>query len=238
MTVELPPSPYYQAGHPSAHDVAVWHACQINELFDAGDAQRWPHVPTSFAPAFAPDEHMFGAGWFTLHDHGALGDGSYTQDDGFFFATGNVGLALTAGAMAGRAIGNASRRRAAEQAAQERWKELERGQFWVSDYGFYFLTESAQFFSWDFGSIRAMQLIGPATLWFSGESSEGAISWVLTSDWAELVFTFWCRIVHPRHQQFAGGAWVPPGWRDRIIAMAVPLPAHIAPGSELGAILS
>lgn len=220
------------------HDVAVWHTCQINELMDAGQAHVWPHVPTSFPPAFSTDEHLYGVGYFTLHDYRALGDGSYVQDNGFFFATGGVGLALTAGIMAGRAAGNSARRKAAADAAQERWHEIDRGQFWVSDYGMYFLTEHGRFYSWQFGAIDAAQLLAPGTPWFTGESANGPISWILTSDWAELVFTCWCRVRHPRHQQFLAGAWVPPGWRERIIAMSVPLPAHLVDSSELSAILS
>lgn len=237
MTTELPQPPHYQAGHPTAHDVAIWHTCQINELLDAGASDAWPALRTSFAPVHAPDEHVFANGPFSLYDFGADGDGSYAHDGGFFFATGGVGLALTAGLAAGRAIGNSRRRRAAIRAAQPSWREIDRGQVWVTDHGFSFLTATGQFFSWGFGAISAAHLVGPAALWFSGESVNGPVSWILATDWAELVFTFWCRVRHPHHEQFVNGAWVPPGWRDRVAAMDVPLPAHLVSGSELREIL-
>lgn len=218
----------------SSHDTAIWHTCQINELLDADHLDAWPEVLTPFAGQ--PDGNRYLVdGAFSLADHHAAGDGSYERDNGFFFATGGAGLALTAGVMAGRAIGNARRRNEAIRAATARWREIDRGQIWVGTGGVTFRTVNG-IFSWWFPSIDAAELVGPAAMWFTGKTGPGqTISWIVRSDWAELIFTLWARARHPRHPQLVGGAWVPAGWTHRVLSAGIRMPHQMTHQSQLAA---
>lgn len=219
----------------ASHDVAIWQTCHINELVDAAQLGTWQGPPAHFALG-RPAERVLATGPFTLSSFQAVGDGTYTHDSGFFFATGRYGTALTLGTMAGRAIGNSRRRQQAARDAQPRWVPIAAGQIWVSQFGFY-CQEQAQFYSWDFGAIDAAQLLGPGHLQIMGTSHNGPINWVLTSDWAELVFTMWARQRQPGHPQFSQGGWIPPGWRDRVLAARQELPKALTHQSSLRRVL-
>jgi len=146
----------------NAHDTALWHTCEIAVDLAAGRVpQALREVLAPFPPP-APDRAFWASGTFELMDLRAAGDGSYMRNDGFFFATGPLGLALTAAAAVGKAAGNS----------------------------------------------------------FQGQSEAGPISWILVSDWAELLFVTWALLFHPRHPQLLSGAWLPPGWLDRCAAHA------------------
>ncbi|SIR99105.1 hypothetical protein SAMN05445060_2016 [Williamsia sterculiae] len=171
-------------------------------------------------------------GAFTLHDFGAMGDGSYVHNNGFFFASGGTGLALTAGMAAGRALGNGSRRSAAQAAAVARWKQIDQGALFVSTHGFRMQTQRGMY-SWWWDAIGSMQLVAPGTVQFSGDSANGHVTWILGSEWAELVFTFWARVRHRRHPQFLNGGWVPPGWAQRYGASGMSAPGQHTASSQL-----
>ena len=97
-------------------DSALWHTCEIAVDLANGIIPR-PRleVVASFPPQFGRDEEFLASGPFELFDFHAPGDGTYMHSGSFFFATGAAGLAATAAVAVGRAIGNGSRRRAAEQ---------------------------------------------------------------------------------------------------------------------------
>lgn len=67
---------------------------------------------------------------------------------------------------------------------------IDTGMIYVSAYGFY-LSGEGGLYPWSWG-----------------------FSWILRSDWAELVFVTWALAVHPRHPQLLTGGWLPPGWLD------------------------
>lgn len=154
-----------------------------------------------------------------------MGDGTYERDNGWFVATGGVGLALTAGFAASRAIGNSQRRARAMQDAQARWRETDRGTIWVSNTGFYLHTAAA-LLPWTWEHVTSMSLAGPHLLIMTGQSTSGLIQWMVDSDWAELMFTLWCRDRYPAHPQFTGFTWIPGGWADRLKAEGLVPPPH------------
>ncbi|MCA0438311.1 MAG: hypothetical protein LCH98_17875 [Actinobacteria bacterium] len=209
------------------HDAAIWKTLLVNELSDVNRFHEVETVPVLFAPQLAPDERFVAAGHFQLYDYGAVGDGTYERNSGFFFAAGPAGLALTGGVAAARAIGNASRRSRAASDAIPRWKVIDQGQIWVSHLGFSMRGQQS-FLVWDWPSILAVELIGPGRLCFDGESDRGRIRWILQSDWAELAFTLWARARHPQHPQFVGRTWIPPGWAERTIARGYALPPALS----------
>lgn len=237
--VDLPSAPGYVPGYEASHDVAVWHAVQINELLDIGRMDAWPGAAPTFRPLFADQgEHMLAGGPVVVYDHGATGDGSYRHDGGSFIALGDrYALAATIGIMAGKAIGNARREKRAAQAATPHWHEIGRGQLWVSSTAFYLVTPGG-FVPALYENVFAAELVEPRRLWINSVSDDDQLSWTIESDHAELLFTIWARYANPQHPQFAGGRWVPPGWRDRITRLGFPLPAPLAARSHLTGILA
>lgn len=207
----------------SQYEIALWHTVAINQSLDYGLRDHVEPTPVAFRTQFARDERVVGGGPFVLLDYSATGDGTYLRDGGFFFATGAAGLAITGLLAAGRAMGNARRRDAAAAAAVPRWRQIEQGVLYVSTAGFYLQTARA-LLPWSYAAVDAMWLVGPGALNFQGNSDAGRISWVLASDWAELTFTLWARLMHPQHPQFTGRSWLPAGWIERARASRFGLP--------------
>lgn len=224
------------AAQMSEHDTAIWYAIQITELIGAGRLEQWPGEPAPFVMRLGEGERALTTGGYMLYDYGALGDGSYEHQGGMFMATGRGGLAMTAGFMAAQAFGNSSRRKAAERAAQERWRPLEQGQIWVTEHGFYRASQYGMT-TWGYGDIDAAQLVAPGNLWFSGQSSQGPISWIVESTWAELILLLWARAVGVQHPQTMDVGWIPPGWVERVQGAGVALPQALTPTSPLRGIL-
>ena len=196
------------------HDTALWYTCEIAADLVAG---RLPHSKPEVLAAFPPqppDELFWASGQFQLLELRTLGDGSYVHNGGFFFATGPLGLAATAATAIGRAAGNGARRKAAAQAAVPRWTVIDTGWAYIAPSGFAMQSQGGVF-HWSGGSIQAAQMVAPRTLHFYGNSSRGPISWILVSDWAELIFLTWALRHHPRHPQLLDGGWLPPGWLTR-----------------------
>lgn len=206
----------------SHHDTAVWHACDIANALIAGRIHDRPVVATPFRPHLGPrhphpdnQERVLAQGGFELLTHRPVGDGSYVHDGGFFLAAGRGGLGLSAGVLAGRAIGNARRRARAAADTVPRWVPDDAGTVWVSTHGFYLQTPRG-LYGWPWAPIVSAQLVGPGALHVQGgESVGGPVSWVLRSDWAELVFVVWAMNVHPGHPQLVDGGWLPPQWWAR-----------------------
>jgi hypothetical protein len=90
----------------------------------------------------------------------------------------------------------------------------DQGLLWVSTAGFYLQTD-AGLFPWAWVAVRSIVLTGPGAAHVQGTSQSGEVSWLLQSDWAELVFVLWAMAVHPNHPSLPNGGWLPPGWRER-----------------------
>jgi hypothetical protein len=204
-------------------DSALWHTCEIAVDLARGrvPAPRL-QVTSIFPPRLGADEQYWAAGPYTLNEQRAPGDGTYVHDSGYFFATGRGGLTATAAVAAFRAAGNARRRRQAELAAIPRWTQTDCGTVFVSRYGIH-LHNASGVFPWDWSSIAAAQMVAPASVQILGNSTNGPVSWVLQSDWAELLFVAWALACHPRHPQIITGTWLPPGWLQRCAEYAHPV---------------
>jgi hypothetical protein len=200
----------------STHDAAVWHTVDIVQAALASRLDERPAIHAPFPPRHGVGERLLAQGDFQLYTHTSVGDGSYQHSDGFFFATGGVGLALTAGFAVAQAAGNASRRNRAAQDAVPRWLLSDRGLMWVSTAGFYLQTVNG-LFPWAWQHIQSAQLLAPATLHLQGQSDTGSVSWLIVSDWAELAFVLWALQMHPQHPMLTQMTWVPPGWQQRCV---------------------
>ncbi|WIX82014.1 hypothetical protein QRX50_15230 [Amycolatopsis carbonis] len=130
----------------------------------------------------------------------------------FVFGTGALGVGLVAGSLVGGAVAKSRARTAAAAAAVPRWVPVEQGTLYPSAHGFYLHTPRV--LAWNWPAITGATMVGPGMVHITGESKSGPISWLVQSDWAELVFVTWAFAVHPRHPQLVTGQWLPPGWVD------------------------
>ncbi|MGY1620172.1 hypothetical protein ACI797_25820 [Geodermatophilus sp. SYSU D00691] len=196
-------------------DSALWHTCEIAVDLAQGKTPP-PRLPVTsiFPPQLGVDERYWAAGPYSLNEQLAAGDGTYMHDSGYFLATGRGGLTATAAVAAARAAGNARRRRQAELAAIPRWTVIDQGTIYLSRYGVH-LHGAGGVSPWDWPSITATQMVGPAAVHILGNSTRGPVSWVLQSDWAELLFVAWALTCHRGHPQLITGSWLPPGWLQR-----------------------
>jgi hypothetical protein len=209
----------------TSHDEFLWHTLRINDWIDAGHYVEIPTLSVMFAPM--PDDLVWAAAPFRLYSWGAPGDGSYVRNNGFFFATGTFGLALTAGAMIGRAVGNNARRQRAVADSMPRWMLSASGSVFVSNLGFYLATPRG-LYTWTWGPISSMQLVQPGQVSITGTSEGGQVHWLVATDAAELLFTLWARVRHPSHPQFSSRAWLDAGWFERMNQAGRALPPNLS----------
>ncbi|WP_326566010.1 hypothetical protein VSH64_29580 [Amycolatopsis rhabdoformis] len=192
-------------------DEVLRYTCHLAMLMGQGhDLGHLQEVLAPFPPTNARDERLLAAGPFVLSDFRALGDGSWNVSTPFVFGTGALGVGLVAGSLVGGAVAKSRARNAAAANAVPRWVPIEQGTVYLSEYGFYLHTPRV--LAWNWPSITGATMAGPGLVHLTGDSQNGSVSWLLQSDWAELVFVAWANAVHPRHPQFVTGQWLPPGW--------------------------
>lgn len=102
---------------------------------------------------------------------------------------------------------------------------IEQGTLFVSRYGWHMFTPSVA--SWHWNGMTSASMMGPAAVHVTGETISGTVSWMLQSDWAELVFILWALARHPRHPQLLGHGWLPPGWVEHAKGHNQPLPSAL-----------
>jgi hypothetical protein len=194
-------------------DTALWHTLDILCAASTGRlAQRQPLL-TQFPPQYAPDEIVLAQGHFRLAEHTAAGDGSYLHSTTVVGGTGGFGLALLAGTALASAAGNSRRRAEAAAAAARQWRQIDEGWLFVSSHGFYLQTPTA-LLPWAWEHVDAAQVVERSCAHLQGRSTQGPVSYLLQSAWAELVFVLWGLARHRRHPQLLEGSWLPPGWVD------------------------
>jgi len=131
-------------------------------------------------------------------------------------------MGLLAGSVIGNARAKAHARAQAAADATPRWVPIEQGTLYVSRYGWHMHTPSV--LSWSWPSTTSASMMGPAAVHVTGDSTSGPVSWMLESDWAELVFVLWALVRHPRHPQLLSGGWLPPGWVEHAMGHNKPVP--------------
>ncbi|WP_409185179.1 hypothetical protein F9C11_13350 [Amycolatopsis sp. VS8301801F10] len=178
----------------------------------AGDADlsQVEEVLAPFPGRNVAGERFWAAGSVVVSDYRALGDGSWSVSTPFVFGTGAVGAGLVAGSLVGGAIARSRARQAAAAAAVPRWVPIEQGGIYLSPHGFHLYTPRVLAWSWN--SITGATMVAPAVAHVTGDSKNGPVSWLIQSEWAELLFVTWANAMHPRHPQLVTGQWLPPGW--------------------------
>lgn len=193
-------------------DQTLLRTAQIMYAIEHGEYDRIDGIPVDFGLAGDyPDNRIVLAAPFEVLSFEAVGDGSYQHDSGFFFATGQVGLAITAGAAIGRAVGNSRRRQQAAQAATPQWHVIDQGMVHVNQFGLYLRTPT-DLLEWDWESIITGRMIERGQFAMLGESAQGRVNYVIVSDAAELIFAFWATVRQPQHPQLAQRIWLLPEW--------------------------
>jgi hypothetical protein len=187
-------------------------------------------VAAPFPPQYGPDERLWASGPFQLYELRAPGDGSYVEDGSLFFATGGLGLALTAAFYGVRKAGNNRRRREAEEALVPRWMEVAAGTLYLGTHGLYMHSPHG-LWPWSWADIEATDMIGPAWMRFTGQGQNGQVTRSIVSEWAELLFVSWVMARRVRHPQLLDGSWWPGGWRGG--PASGPAPGAL-PGSGMG----
>lgn len=198
----------------SPHDSALWYTCEIAADLAAGSpVLPRLNVSAPFPPA-PPDQQFWATGPFQLLDYRALGDGSYLHNGSFFLATGPIGIAASAVHLAGRAVGNSGRKKAAARDAVPRWVPIAHGGLYLSRHGF-IMQPGAQLWHWAYSALHSAEMVDRGVVQFHGNSTTGPVNWTLVSDWAELLFVTWALQHHPRHPQLVDGEWLPDAWLQR-----------------------
>ncbi|OKL54693.1 hypothetical protein BSZ39_02595 [Bowdeniella nasicola] len=163
--------------------------------------EELPMVRVPFAMQGDPaTERIIAMSSYELRAFVATSDGSYAKSRGLFLGTGKIGLALTAGVMAGQAVCNARRKKAAERAMQPRWVRGEGGALAISPLGFYLASPSGIHY-WAWGAIDYCSVVADQVIEIVGRSTQGSIRWQLTSELAELIFYLWAIVRAPHHPQ-------------------------------------
>lgn len=192
-------------------DEALRYTCHLVALMAEGhDFAHLTEVLAPFPTANEVDERLWAGGPFVLSEFRALGDGSWQVSTPVVFGTGALGVGLLAGSLVGGSVAKSRARRAAQAAAIPRWIPVEQGTLYLSQYGFYLHTPRVV--RWHWAAITGASMVAPATVHLTGDGASGPVSWLVQSDWAELLFASWALKIHPRHPQLVSGQWLPPGW--------------------------
>lgn len=196
------------------HDEALLHTCRLaNLMITRGDPSQVPEVLAPFRPDVV-GERLWASGPFSLWDWRPLGDGSWEKPR---WSKAELVIGLTNFAPVTAVSRFVKIKRAADQAAEDavaRWVQIASGTLYTSTYRFYFytFTPQPQIYPWHWEDVTSAELLGPRSLRFTATSEVGPVTWMLESDWAELVFVTWALTMHPKHPQLASGSWLPPGW--------------------------
>ncbi len=196
----------------TAHDDAILSTLRIVRSLLSGDQSATSDVVADFPAQIASDERLLASGAVDVLAFRASGHGTYLHH-GPPLVLGRQ-PAATAVVAAVTVVGNRARRRKAIVDAQPRWVLDTQGAIWVSTAGFYLRAPSG-LYPWSWDAVRAACLVEPGAVRVDGEGSDSAVSWVLRTEWAELLLLLWTLARHPAHPQLRDGSWLPSGWRAR-----------------------
>ncbi|MDI5966822.1 hypothetical protein [Streptantibioticus silvisoli] len=227
---QTPPPP---DGRPPAWtplDEYLWHTCEILADLAEGRLDQRPLVPTT--ARLAAGDHALAVGPAQRFTWRALSDGGYPQSTMIAFGS----PLFVAGSMAGAAIGNASRRRQAELAAQPRWVPDGMAELTITRRAAYHgLPSSPLGLQWD--GLISIDLAGPDlfVVGFAGRSGRTYLV-QLQTPWASMMFALAALTAFPTHPRLLGGTWLPPDFEHRCALLGRPCrpAARMLPGTRLG----
>jgi hypothetical protein len=207
-------------------DEYLWHTCEILADLVEGRLGQRPLVPTT--ARLAPGDYAVAVGPALRFTWRATGDGSYQHSSMIAFGS----PVFIAGTLAASAIGNASRRRQAELAAQPRWVPDGMAELTITRRAAYHgLPSSPLGLQWE--ALHSVDLAGPDLLvaGFSGPSGRSYLV-QLQTPWASLMFALAALAAFPAHPRLLGGSWLPPDFERRCALLGRPCrpAARLLPG--------
>ncbi|MFC9293952.1 hypothetical protein ACFTWH_36320 [Streptomyces sp. NPDC057011] len=191
-------------------DEYLWASCDIIADLAEGRLEQRPLVAT--IARLEPRERALAVGPAQRLTWRAVGNGSYTHQSVVAFGR----PAFVLGSMAGAALGNAARRRAAAQDAQPRWVVDGTGEITVTTRKVYFGHPRAPLdLAW--GGLDTIDLVAPEVFQTSFcNSHNGRQTTVqLYSPWASLLFVLAAVTAFPAHPRLLGRGWLPPNFEKR-----------------------
>ncbi|MEU7260627.1 hypothetical protein AB0B21_33185 [Streptomyces rimosus] len=204
-------------------DVSAWGPLDECLLYSVGVVHDYLHnglqahasIPTT--ARLAPGERSLAVGPGSRLTWRALGDGSYTHSS--MIAFGNV--SFVAGSLIGNAVGNAARRRQAQEAAQPRWITDGPGEVTVTDLRTVFAHPRSPL-DLGYDGLDTIDLVGPEAVACSFRDIHTGQHTVvqLQSPWASLIFVLAALRAFPAHPRLLSGGWLPPDFPARCHAAA------------------
>jgi hypothetical protein len=191
-------------------DEHLWITCDIIADLAEGRLDRRPLVAT--AARLEPGERALAVGPAQRSTWRALGDGSYTHHSVVAFGS----PAFVLGSMAGSALGNSVRRRAAAMDAQPRWMVDGAGEITVTTRKVYF-GHPQYWLDLGWGGLDTIDLVAP-DVFETGfrDIHHGQHTLIrLHTPWASLLFALAAVAAFPAHPRLLARSWLPPDFEQR-----------------------
>ncbi|MEW1639327.1 hypothetical protein AB0469_35395 [Streptomyces sp. NPDC093801] len=198
-------------------DEYLWLSCDIIADLAEGRLAQRPLVVTT--ARLEPGERALALGAAMRVTWRALGDGSYVHNSVVAFGR----PAFVLGSMAGAALGNSARRRAAAQDAQPRWVIDGTGEITITTRKVYFgHPTSALDLAW--GGLDTIDLVAPEVFQtsFRNVHTGRQTTIQLYTPWASLLFVLAAVTAFPAHPRLVGRGWLPPNFEERCTALGRP----------------
>ncbi len=190
-------------------DEFLWHTCDI--VADVVEKRLGLRAMVPTTARLARGDRALAVGPAQRYTWRAMGDGSYQHST--FIAFGSP--LFLAGSLAASAIGNSSRRRAAEFASQPRWVPDGVAELTVTRWAsFHGLPSAPLALPWE--DLHSVDLAGPDLL-VTGFTGLGGRPYMVLfqTPWASLMFALAAMTAFPSHPRLLGGSWLPPDFERR-----------------------
>ncbi|WP_255951336.1 hypothetical protein [Streptomyces odontomachi] len=205
-----PPSGMAQQPAWSQLDEYLWYSCDILADLAEGRLEQRPLIAT--AARLEPGDRALAVGPAQRLTWRALGDGSYMHHSVVAFGS----PALVIGSIAGSALGNSARRRAAANDAQPRWMVDGPGEVTVTARKAYF-GHPQYWLDLAWTGLDTIDLVAPDVFQTSfRDINTGEQTTVqLHTPWASLLFVLAAITAFPAHPRLLGRGWLPPDFEKR-----------------------
>ncbi|MFF7251403.1 hypothetical protein ACFZBU_47085 [Embleya sp. NPDC008237] len=192
------------------YDEYLWHTCDIVADVVTGQADRRPLVAST--ARIEPGERVLATGAGEHFRLRAVGNGSYRSTG--VAAIGKPGFVV--GALALNALGNAARRKRAQQDTVPRWVHDGGGELTITQMSAY-LAHPRNPLSLGFTGLDQIDLPEPGVFEarYHDMYGKGYMCVRVNTPWASLMFALAALAAFPAHPRLLGGAWLPPGFEER-----------------------
>ncbi|WP_331770035.1 hypothetical protein OG948_40770 (plasmid) [Embleya sp. NBC_00888] len=192
------------------NDEYLWYTCDIVADVVTGQAHRRPLVAST--ARIEAGERVLATGPGDQYRLRAVGNGSYRSTG--VAAIGKPGFVV--GALALNALGNAARRKRAQQDTVPRWVHDGGGELTITHLSAY-LAHPRNPLSLGFTGLDQIDLPEPGVFEarYHDMYGKGYMCVRVTTPWASLMFALAALAAFPSHPRLLGGTWLPPGFEAR-----------------------